>query len=115
MLSELSKKGGVMDKDKKQFIKDMTEFMNLHDKVDANTDALVSVGFDLFSSPIIDSITDLFTMIRYHICERYGIELDAMDWFIFEDDWGAKGYDCQRNDKKMKIKSISDFWKFEKG
>lgn len=102
--------------DKKQFIKDMKEFKALHDKAENEITNLSKVGFDLLNAPILFIIDELKLMLRCHICRQYGLEIEALDWFVYENNWGENGYECSQNGSRAKkIKTFSDFWNFEKG
>jgi uncharacterized protein Usg len=102
--------------DKKQFIKDMTEFKALHDEMEVELIKLSRVGFDLIEAPISHKIEKAESLIQQYICRRYEIELEVLEWFIYENNWGENGYECSQNGSRAKkIKTFSDFWNFEKG
>ena len=70
-----------------------------YDDVDAN----------LYYSEMDDNFNDAFNFAKELICEKNKISLDAMDWFIYENDYGKNKLDLSFN----QICSVEDFYNFE--
>jgi hypothetical protein len=62
----------------------------------------------------ITAIDNMESLAVKRTAESIGVEVEALEWFIYENNWGARKFECSRDGKKMvKMDSIKAFLKFE--
>jgi hypothetical protein len=99
---------------KNRFIKEMEELKDLLDRRDKEIDLLEERGFYI-EAPIFNITWEFESMLLKLISQKYDINVEALGWFIADNEWGKKEYACSReNCKDVKICNASDFWDFEK-
>jgi len=102
-------------KEKESFIKDMQELKDLLDRRDKEIDLLEERGFYI-EAPIFNINWEFESLLIEKIARIYGLNSEAIGWFIADNEWGSNGYECSlENGENTKICSIEDFWDFEKG
>lgn len=77
-------------------------------KADKSMEMMYSVFGRNPEGPFQDGIYGLFDMAIDGVAKAIGDEDDWLSWFIYENDWGKKGYEAGY-EPMVKIKSIEDF------
>ena len=98
---------------KKQFLHDIGKLQSLNDKYATECARMHQVGFT--EAPVIDAADRITCFAVDLLADKYDIDRDAMDWFVWENNFGKSKLTCSwPGEKERKIKTASAFWKFEK-
>ena len=98
---------------KKQFLEDVKKLQSLNDKYATECARLHQVGFT--EAHVIDAADWIVSFAVDLLADKYDIDREAMDWFVWENNFGKSGLTCSwPGEKERKIKTASAFWRFEK-
>jgi len=97
-----------MKKTQKAFEKYMARLeraMKEREKVQEAIDVLAPGAVYEYGSQLIDDYIALME-------DAFDIQNEDVSWFVFENDFGRKGYSCWCNDELCQIKSAKDMFNF---
>ena len=80
------------------------------DKVLDSLDDVVGIGYE---APLFTAISRLQNVAIRATAESIGLEVEALDWFVFENKFGSKGFVCGKDGKDVVVDSIDAFLHFE--
>lgn len=95
---------------KKSDIQLLTEYIDAIKKVNSAWESFHPVIGDDPESPICRGLYILNEVCLKAVSEILGDECDWIDWFIWENDCGEKGYEAGFKDNLKKIKTIEDLY-----
>ena len=98
-----------------KFIEDMLNLKKTDEELSSHIDTIYQL-FGNADSDFINAIYSLYTKNIKMIASLYGLQEDAVSWFIYDNDWGGRNLKCTaEGSKEVKIDSLETFYKFEKG
>ena len=100
--------------DKSQIVKEIQNLVELWKNNTKFYDSLKKLLLIDPESPLFTRIDDNFNNYVRMVSLATGINLDALNWFIWEDDCGQKKFECSKfNGKGIAIKDAKTFVDFE--
>lgn len=98
---------------KNEFVLEMQHLKTLIDERDKIINSMREMGFRV-ESPIFDILYKYENALIKNIAKRAGEELESSwcEWFVFENDFGDKGFEAYIKDKKYKITSVEELYDF---
>lgn len=92
----------------------LEELQAAYRKADNIFDALEKLGAITIEGPLASVMYDSLALASKATSEVIGLEYGALEWFIWENEWGKKGLTASKEDgNKVVIDSIEAFLKFE--
>lgn len=67
----------------------------------------------ILESPLYKTISRLQDVTVIATADSIGIETEALDWFVYENNFGATGHVCEKDGVETVIDSIDAFLQFE--
>jgi len=100
--------------DKSQIVKEIQNLVELWKNNTKFYDSLKKLLLIDPESPLFTRIDDNFNNYVRMVYLATGINLDALNWFIWENDCGQKKFECSKIDgKSVAIKNAKTFVDFE--
>jgi len=98
---------------KPEILELLNEFYELYIELNNQINKLGELFGSIDDGTLTDSIFKLQDFVIEVISKKTGIELEWLDWFIFENNWGKNELVCSINKKDYIINSIEKFIDFE--
>jgi len=64
-------------------------------------------------TPLFYAISRLQYVAIRATAESIGLEIEALEWFVLENEFGSKGFVCGKDGKEVVVDSIDAFLHFE--
>ena len=82
------------------------------EKIDESFDAMETLFGDLTGGDLYESVYKLFDSFIDSMCISHGININWLTWFIYDNEFGDEGLDCNLNGKLYTIDDIDSFADF---
>lgn len=105
-----------MDQMIMMFVKDMEKLRELNDKIGDTIAKFEAAGL-VMTDEVFGELTSLDLYVHF-LSELYGINEDAIFWFIYDNEFGDKQIECvhkmDEHNFAIPICNAEDFYKFER-
>lgn len=100
---------------KQLFTTEIEKFKEKYDSFKTELRKLEECGCNLHDSELVRTAYEIQEQLIENIAERFEINTEALEWFIYENHFGEKEYESSWPDcEAVKICNAGDFWDFEK-
>jgi len=99
---------------KEKFLIDIERLQKEYEQTNKQVDKLSEMfGSDL-EVPLYTAMFGSLDLCTRLVSEKYELDLDAVNWFIWDNEWGSKKMPCLYKGQTVIVDSAETFWVFEK-